>query len=130
MPTKLLRSSWIPGPDHDQPGPVLVSITDFHLNTATDLPAAHRAARRLATNWPNLQGAYGMWLWARPFTRHCGAVAIWRNEAALQGFVGWGPHAEIMRRYRGRGALTSSTWHAEVFDRVGIWGRARSRLLA
>lgn len=128
MLTNMLRSPWIPGPDHDREGPVLVSVTDFRLDRVADLPGIHRAARRLARGWPELEGAYGMWLWARPTARRCGAVAVWRDETALQRFVAWPPHVEIMRAYRGRGALTSTTWRSDAFDPTETWARARTGL--
>ncbi|MFB7343541.1 hypothetical protein ACFCZ6_26110 [Streptomyces hydrogenans] len=130
MRTRLLRSSWTPGPDHGRDGPVLVSVTDFRLNRVRDLPGVHRAARQLADGWPELEGAYGMWLWAGPAARRCGAVAVWRNEAALHRFIAWQPHVDIMRAYRGRGALTSTTWRSDAFDPEETWARARTRLLA
>ncbi|MET9372871.1 hypothetical protein ABZX98_01765 [Streptomyces sp. NPDC002992] len=127
----MLRSSWTPGREGERPGAggqVLVSVTDFTLDRRRDLPGVHRAGRRLAAGWPELEGAYGMWLWTLPTAGRCGAVAVWRDEAALGGFVAWPPHIEIMRAYRGRGALTSTNWRAEEFDRVRIWARARRML--
>jgi hypothetical protein len=127
---KLWRSAWTPGPDHGRRGPVLVSVTDFHLGTLRDLPGVHRAARRLALGWPELEGAHGMWLWTRPGARRCGAVAVWRDEEALHRFVGWAPHVEIMRAYRGRGTLSTTSWRSETFDPVETWRRARTGPLA
>lgn len=95
-----------------------------------DLLGVHRAARQLAAGWPELEGAYGMWLWARPAARRCGAVAVWRDEAALHRFIAWAPHVEIMREYRGRGALTSTTWRSDAFAPAETWARARRGLLA
>ncbi|MGA5062872.1 hypothetical protein ACPB9E_03690 [Streptomyces exfoliatus] len=57
--------------------------------------------------------------------RRCGAVAVWRDEAALQAFVAWPPHIAIMRAYRGRGTLTSTTWGSPAFAPKEIWIRAR-----
>ncbi|WP_245689088.1 hypothetical protein [Streptomyces chattanoogensis] len=118
----------MPGPVTAHDGPVLVSLTDFTLTRFTDLPGVYRAARRLTTEWPGLEGAVGVWLWAAPTARRCGAVAVWRDEAALQGFVSWPPHVAIMRRYRGRGSLTSATWTADRCDPYEIWARARGVL--
>ncbi|REK90496.1 hypothetical protein DY245_10105 [Streptomyces inhibens] len=126
----MLRSSWTPGRDPGHSGPVLVSVTDFTLDTRTDLPGVYLAARRLAAHWPRLDGALGMWLWAAPTARHCGAVAVWRDEAALNGFIACPPHVAIMRRYKGRGSLASTTWHAERFDPTTTWSRAQAVLRA
>jgi hypothetical protein len=126
----IVRSSWTPGPDDGRDGPVLISVTDFALNRLIDLPGVHRSARRLTAGWLDLEGAHGMWLWARPGARRCGAVAVWRDEAALRRFVAWPPHVTIVRRYRGRGTLTSTTWLTETFDPAETWSRARAGLSA
>lgn len=130
MSTKILRSSWTAGPATGLPGPVLVSITDFAPSRIADLPGIYRAARRLASDWPGLEGAHGMWLWAEHTGRRCGAVAVWRDEDALRGFVRWPPHGEIMRKYRGRGALRSLTWSSDAFAPRAVWARARTELAA
>ncbi|MGW6529445.1 hypothetical protein [Streptomyces venezuelae] len=130
MPTKILRSSWTTGPASGQPGPVLVSITGFTPRRITDLPGIYRAARRLASGWQELEGAHGMWLWAERTGRRCGAVAVWRDHAALRGFIGWPPHVEIMRAYRGKGTLTSATWSSATFDPHAIWAQSRAELPA
>lgn len=109
---------------------MLVSVTDFRLNRVGDLPAVRRAARRLVVHWPELEGAHGLWLWAAPLSRRCGAVAVWRDAEALRRFVAWPPHVVIMRQYRGRGTLTSTTWTAERFDPATTWARARAVLRA
>ncbi|KUL45966.1 hypothetical protein ADL22_10535 [Streptomyces sp. NRRL F-4489] len=130
MRTKLLRSPWTPGPDHGRDGPVLVSVTDFKPDNVWALPGIYRAARRLAHGWQELEGAYGMWLWAQPLARRCGSVAVWRDEAALHRFIAWAPHVDIMRAYRGRGALASTTWRSDAFDPAETWAYARTGLLA
>ncbi|MFF8607722.1 hypothetical protein ACF06X_17460 [Streptomyces sp. NPDC015346] len=124
----MLRSAWTPGRDDGRAGPVLVSVTDFRPERRTDLTGVHRAARRLAARWTELDGAYGMWLWALPLSGRVGAVAVWRDEAALHGFVAWPPHTALMRAYGGRGALTSTTWQSDTFDPPGTWARARATL--
>jgi hypothetical protein len=107
---------------------VLVSVTDFTLDRLVDLPGVYLAARRLAAGWAELEGAQGMWLWSLPSERRCGAVAVWTDEAALRGFVGRPPHVAVMRRYRDRGRLASTTWPADAFTPATIWSRARHAL--
>ncbi|MET9517939.1 hypothetical protein [Streptomyces sp. NPDC002994] len=124
----MLRSSWTPGQDHGRSGPVLVSVTDFRLDRITDLPGVYRAARRLVADWPELEGAHGLWLWTVPTARRCGAVAVWRDAAALHRFIAWPPHVAIMRQYAGRGTLVSTTWQAAEFDPVKTWSRAQAAL--
>ncbi|MFI2213759.1 hypothetical protein [Streptomyces sp. NPDC020141] len=124
----MLRSSWTPGADHGLGGPVLVSVTDFTLDRITDLPGVHRAARRLTARWQELEGAHGVWLWTSPTARRCGAVAVWRDAVALHRFVIWPPHTTIVRRYRTRGTLASTTWPSPHFDPTTTWTRARAIL--
>ncbi|KQX61253.1 hypothetical protein [Streptomyces sp. Root1310] len=126
----MLRSSWTPGQTHGHRGPVLVSVTDFKLDKIRDLPGVYREARRLAALWPELPGAHGMWLWTVPTARRCGAVAVWRDTAALHHFVAWPPHVAVMGAYKGRGTLTSTTWQADGFDQGATWARAHATLRA
>ncbi|MFF0739423.1 hypothetical protein ACFYVL_03385 [Streptomyces sp. NPDC004111] len=129
-PGPVLRSRWTPGPEHGtSPGaPLLVSVTDFRPHRAADLPGIHRAGRQLGSGWGELDGAYGMWLWLAPFARRCGAVAVWRDEEALRGFIGWPPHVRIMKEYVGRGELASVSWRIDSFDVPAIHRRARTSL--
>ncbi|MFE6781789.1 hypothetical protein ACFVFF_05965 [Streptomyces sp. NPDC057680] len=132
MPTNLLKSAWTPGllphPATAPPAPLTVTVTAFRPHRMADLPGIHGAARALAARWTELEGAYGMWLWALPLSRRVGSVAVWRDEAALRDFIGWPPHVEIMRTYRGRGALTTTAWRSETYDPEDIWTRARTFL--
>lgn len=122
----MLTTSWVPGPDHD--GPVLVGITDFTLDRITDLPGVYRAGRRLAAGWPELDGALGLRMWALPAARRCGSVSIWRDEAALRAFVGWAPHVAIMREWRDRGTVVTTSWTADGLDLTAIWAQARAEI--
>jgi hypothetical protein len=124
----MLRSRWTPGPAADTAGPVLVSITDFQARRLCDLPGIYQAGLTLRRGWPQLTGAIGMWLWTEPLGLRCGSVSIWQDVAALHRFVAWPDHVTIMRRYRGRGELRSTTWMAARSDPAAIWAEARPRL--
>ncbi len=103
---------------------MLISLTDFRLDTARDLPGAYRAAMRLRGAWPELEGAIGLWLWAKPLQKRSGSVSVWRSEDDLSRFVRWPVHVAIMRKYRGAGTLTSTSWHAERFVAAQAWQEA------
>lgn len=122
------RTPWAPGPDVNAPGAVLVAVTAFRADRARDLPGIYRAGMRLRSAWPNLTGAVGMWLWTKPLRRQCGSVSVWRDQDALRQFVAWPDHVVIMKRYRRRGRLTSTTWTAERCEPSTIWREARSHL--
>lgn len=125
----MLTSRWKAGGALAPGSPVLVSVTEFTAHAARDLPRVHLAGLRLRRAWPDLPGAVGMWLWTAPSRLRCGSIAVWRDEAALREFVGWAPHVEIMRRFRGRGAIRSVTWEEHDPTRDGVLLRA-GRFLA
>jgi hypothetical protein len=103
---------------------VLVSVTDFRLYASRDLPGAYRAAMRLRRAWPELEGAVGMWLWAKPLQKRSGSVSVWRGAEDLSRFVRWPVHVEIMRKYREAGEITSASWHTERFVAAQAWQEA------
>ncbi|MEV0144907.1 MULTISPECIES: hypothetical protein [unclassified Nonomuraea] len=123
----MLRSRWTPGAAADVTGSVLVSVTDFHAHRLRDLPGVYQAGLALRRAWPQLPGAVGMWLWTEPLRGRCGSVSIWQDEQALRGFVGWPDHVAIVRRYRWRGRLRSTTWTTTQPD-PGIWAQALAYL--
>lgn len=124
----MIRSGWRPGPREAWPGEVFVSVTDFTSDRVLDLPGIALAGHRLRRGWSTLDGAVGMWLWARPSERRCGSVSVWTSAAALSGFVRWAPHVRIMKKYRTRGRITVHGWHTAEFDRGTVWHAAMERL--
>jgi hypothetical protein len=130
MGSTLVRAPWRSGPAAATDGPVLISVTDFRLAKARDLPGAYLAAMRLRHAWPALEGAVGLWLWAEPLAKRSGAVSVWQGEEDLRRFVSWPVHVAIMRRYREAGQLTSASWHADRFLAAKAWQEATRRLAA
>jgi hypothetical protein len=124
MVDKLLRAPWRPGAADRADGPVLVSVTDFRLYSARDLPGAYQAAMRLRRDWPELEGAVGMWLWAQPLQKRSGAVSVWQRSEDLSRFVRWPVHVAIMRKYREAGEITSISWHSDCFVAAQTWREA------
>lgn len=130
MGNSSLRLPWRAGPANETDDPVLVSVTDFRLAKAQDLPGAYITALRLHRAWSGLEGAIGMWLWTEPFARRYGAVSVWQDEQALRRFVSGPVHVAIMRKYRDKGKLSSTSWHAERFIPAQAWQQATRRLAA
>jgi hypothetical protein len=124
----MLRTRWTPGPAEGAAGAVLISVTDFRASHVRDLPGIYQAGLALRRGWPQLTGAVGMWLWSEPLARRCGSVSIWEDEEALHRFVAWPDHVAIMRRYRGRGQLSSTAWTANRPDPAAAWANVRSYL--
>src|SRR5271154_820832 len=119
---------WSWGPARADAGGILVSVTDFEVLRARDLPGVYAEGLRLRRAWPSITGAVGRWLWAKPLLRRSGSVSLWRSEADLLRFVRWPRHVETMRRYRDAGEITSTSWRAERFDASEIWAMATARL--
>ncbi|MFI2177180.1 hypothetical protein [Streptomyces buecherae] len=127
---------WKPGPA-DLPrsagaggGPVLVSVTEFTAHRPWTAPGVTLAGLALRRSWDGLEGAVGLWLWAasdvaRP---RSGSVSVWRDARALAGFVARHDHVRIMRAYRDRGTLRSTSWQATAFEHGATLRAARSLL--
>jgi hypothetical protein len=119
---------WTDGPKDADPGPVLVSVTDFLIPSARIRLRAWAQGpgmRRLCTSMP---GSLGFWLWVKPLRRRSGSVSVWRGDDDLRRFVGWPSHLEIMRRFRDAGEVTATTWWVDRFDAAQVWAAAEQRL--
>ena len=124
----LLSTRFTAGPQVRTDRPVLVTITDFTSTNPLDLPGIARSGLRLRRLWPALDGAVGMWLWAMPLHRRTGSVSVWTDRDALHGFVGLAEHVAIMRRYRDRGEIRTSSWEHEHAHPGAIWHHALHQL--
>ena len=127
---QLTLAAWTDGSSDADDRGVLVSLTDFQLAHARDLPRVWAQGFRLWRAWPSMPGAIGLWLWAKPLSKRSGSVSVWRSEEDLLRFVRWPRHVEIMRRYRGVGELTAAKWWADHFDADEIWSAAELHLIA
>jgi hypothetical protein len=112
--TGMIRLPWRPGPVRGHEGPVVVSATSLRLTRQRDRAPAMLAGMRLREGWYAMPGAIGLSLWASG--RDSGSISVWADQESLRRFVGLPAHVEIMRAYRGRGELVSSTWTEESFD--------------
>jgi hypothetical protein len=128
MGRDLLRLPWKSGPSADFGGPVLVSVTDFHVRAARDVAGVYVTGLRLRRAWPELEGAVGIWLWGKPLQKRSGAVSVWRTADDLRRFVSWPVHVAIMRKYRGVGTITTRDWEADRFIPAEVWRAASLRL--
>ena len=126
-----LLTPWIPGPVEPRDGPVLVSVTEFAAHHRRDLPGVAFRGLHMRMGWYAMPGAVGLWLWSLPASARGGSISVWVSEDDLQRFVSLPHHVEIMQRYRTRGTVRSTTWHANTFEppkvieHAGAWITAR-----
>ncbi|MEU0068193.1 hypothetical protein ABZ027_01245 [Streptomyces sp. NPDC006332] len=121
---KILRSRWQPGPEPPSGDPLLVTVTDFTARGYGQAAAVAVSGLRLRRTWPQTPGAVGMWLWADPVRRRCGAVSVWADERGLKEFVGRPDHVRIVRAHHGRGELRSTRREFAAFDAGAVWAYA------
>ena len=126
---ELTLARWTRGP-HVARGPVLVSVTDFHVPRAADLLHVYFQGLRLSRAWPSLSGAVGMWMWTKPLRRRAGSVSVWCDEADLRRFLSSRPHLRVMRDYRDKGEISSTSWLETGFDPRSVWANAAARLVS
>ncbi|MGW5006834.1 hypothetical protein [Streptomyces parvulus] len=99
-------------------GAAVVSVTGFAPHRPWTSVGVNVSGVALRRGWGEVEGAIGLWLWSVPglLRPRSGSVSVWRDEEGLRGFVARHDHVRIMRAYRDRGALQSTTWHTARFD--------------
>jgi hypothetical protein len=109
-------------------GPVHVSMNDYLIHRARDVPRVGLQGLRLRAAWPRTPGALGLWVASSLGGRRQVSVSIWLSPEHLRDFVRSPAHLKIMRDFRGAGLLHTTAWTAERLDRAEIWLAARDRL--
>lgn len=112
--TAIVRAPWRAGPVRGHRGQVVISATKLVLAQQRDRPPAILAGLRLREGWYAMPGALGLSLWASPGAS--GSISAWTDQDSLRAFVGLPAHIKIMRAYRDRGQLVSTTWTDDDFD--------------
>ena len=120
MLAKPRMTSCTAGPAAAVEGEVVVSVTDFSRDHLLDTPGIVATGLRLRLGWYAMRGAVGLWLWSIPLSRRSGSISVWESEDDLRGFVALPKHVAIMRHYRERGSLRSTTWVAKRFSRAEV----------
>ena len=127
MPFRL-NAIWKRGSLHPGPGTVHVSMNDYLIHRLRDVPRVAREGMRLRREWPETEGALGLWMAAFKGGRRQVSISVWRGPEDLRRFVQSPVHLQIMREFRDAGALYTNAWTAECFDPALIWGQAIARL--
>jgi hypothetical protein len=121
-----LITPWMPGPHDPGEASVVVSVTEFLAHRRRELPGVAAQGWRMRLGWYAMPGAVGLWLWSLPASSRSGSISVWATEGDLDRFVGLPHHVDIMKRYRGRGTVRSTTWDAERFEPAVTLDRART----
>ena len=123
-----LNAIWKDGASEAVEGPVHVSMNDYLIHRARDIPRVAREGLRFRRRWPDTEGALGVWMAALRGGRRQVSISVWRAPEDLKRFVRTPEHVRIMREYRDVGALFTNAWTAERLDRGLIWKQADDRL--
>ena len=120
---------WKAGAAHVPEEPLHVSMNDFLIHRARDMPRVAIAGLRFRRAWPETEGAVGLWVAGDPSGRRQVSVSVWRDATDLLEFVRSPAHLQVMRDFRGAGNLITTKWTVAELDRAAIWRQAEDRLL-
>jgi hypothetical protein len=123
-----LRRLWMPGAETAGAGPAHVSMNDYWVHRVRDVPGVAREGLRFRRAWPETEGTLGLWIAAHGSWHRQVSVSIWRTPDDLRRFVASPDHRRVVHDYRAAGALVTTAWTAERFDRDLIWQQALARL--
>jgi hypothetical protein len=128
--TMLLRLNaiWQRGSLQPGSGPVHVSMNDYLIHRLRDIPRVALEGMRLRRQWPQTEGALGLWVASFKLGRRQVSVSIWRSPEDLRHFVRSAEHVRIMKAFAGAGLLYTHAWQAERFDPALVWQQATDRL--
>jgi len=128
--SELISTDWLPGPHDGAQSPVVVSFTDFRVETQDELRQVFEAGLELAKSWPIMSGAVGMWLWGKPSEMRGGSVSVWISNEDLLRFVRWPVHRAIVNAWRTRIETNAMKWEDPSFDAECAWRRAEELMRA
>lgn len=103
-------------------------MNDYLIHRPGDIRRVAREGLRFRHQWPETEGALGLWVAALRGGLRQISVSVWRDPDALKQFVRSPTHLRIMREYRDAGALHTNAWTADRLDRALIWKQAKDRL--
>lgn len=124
----IVSAPWIAGPHEATPGSVVVSFTDFRASSEEQQQQVFDTGLILRKNWPVMQGAVGLWMWAKPEELRGGSFSVWTSRADLQRFIRWPVHVAIMQEWKDRIGVVADSWETERFDAGEAWARAEAQI--
>ncbi len=126
---RLCLRLWKDGCTEQPTGAVFVSMNDYRVYKARDVPRVMFEGLRFRQSWPVTPGSLGLWVAQLPGKRTI-SVSIWQHSEALSEFVRSPRHRMIMRTHQRTGQLITTAWLADRFDRHLIWSQVEQRLTA
>ena len=117
-----LRIRWKAGPGHGPGAVIAATCTDFE--RFRDIPGAAVAALRLRRAFPSTPGAIGIGLALQPIARRSWSISAWETEESLRRFLGSPAHVAVVRRYRSKVRVDSTSWTVDRFRVGDAWRRA------
>jgi heme-degrading monooxygenase HmoA len=128
MRTLWFWRAWTDGEPEVPEGRLHVSMNDYLVHRARDIPRVALAGRRFRRGWPTTPGALGLWVASSPGGRRQISVSVWRSPDDLRAFVHSPAHRRIMRDFRTAGALHTTPWTTAGLAHGEIWREAEARL--
>jgi hypothetical protein len=119
---------WKDGDTTTHAGPVHVSMNDYLIHRLRDIPRVANKGLHLRRQWPETDGALGLWFAGLSGGRRQVSVSVWCSAEDLRAFVRSPAHLRIMREHRATGLLHTTAWTSERLDRAAIWHEAVDRL--
>lgn len=105
----IVKLPWKPGPAAG--AATLAAVTRSDFARYRDMPAAFVAALRLRRAIAHTPGAAGLSLGVElTLRRRTWSRSEWESADALRAFLRSPAHVAVVRRFRGRVAITSETW--------------------
>lgn len=118
----LRTTPWQPGPAAGLEIPVLVSLTDFHIDGYRDLLRVVRTALRIQRDWAGREGSVGLALWVHPLRKRLGSLSAWESEDDYRRWVGSSEHMTAVQCHRDHmQRLSSPIWWVDRFDVAEAW---------
>jgi hypothetical protein len=119
---------WAQGPAiADGSSGALVSFTQYTADKARDMPGIIRTGLHLRGVAQGLGGCIGLWLYGQPWKRRFGSLSVWSSDDGLREFVIHPEHLPVMRHYRDRGRLRSTSWRTSRESGAAVWTEAGTR---
>ena len=108
----------------------LAVATELVLRRYRDIPAFLRLSRRIGQQVEGSGGAIGFAMQAHLRERRFRTVSVWRDQAAMLGFLRSEPHRSAMGTQSGFAPTATCRWEVTGATLPPVWEAVESRLAA